>query len=217
MIKSKHIRLLATIVTVLMLLSALSGCQTGKKFDSPESMISEMTSTYAGSNEYSGERIVIDGNSIIKFNMDNIFPQITDANFFSENFPNENWDAFDLDALLAKPYVEITTEPLSTNIEESTISGLWINKDGVLFIKEGCPLNKTSADSIYPTTELQEKFKEYHTYLQEQEKAIIIAEAESHFSEKQAALNSALSSATASTSIYKKKHGFGKNDCQLRL
>lgn len=202
--KSKYLRLLAIIVAVLVLLSTLSGCQNWIKFDSPESMISEMTGTYSGSNEHSGERIVIDGNSIIKFNIDDIFPQITDENFFWENFPEENWEAFDIDALLGKPYIEITTEPISANMKKSTISGLWVKNDGVLYSQEGYPFNKISSDPTYPTSEMQEKFEEYHKYLQEYEKTIIIAEAESDFSEKQESLNLALSSATSSNSTSQK-------------
>ena len=201
--KSKHIRLFAMITAVLMLLSALSGCN-GKKFDSPEAMISEMTGTYSGSNEHSGQRIIIDGNNIIKFNIDEIFPQITDYTFFWENFPNENWEQLNIDMLLGKPYIHVTKEPISTNIKKSTICGLWINKDGVLFSQEGYPLNKTSANTIYPTAEMQVKFEEYRKYLQEHEKTIILAEAQSDFSKKEEALNSALSSATSSNSTSSK-------------
>ena len=166
--KNKHPRLLVTIVAVLVLLSALSGCQTGKKFDSPESMISEMIGTYSGSDEHSGERIVIDGINVTKFNIDHMFPEITDDNFFWENFPNENWETFDINALLGKTYIDITTASISANIKDSTISGLWVKKDGVLFSSQkGYPLNKISSDSSYPTAEMLEKFEGYLQYLKE--------------------------------------------------
>ena len=58
-------------------------------------MIAEMTGTYQGSGEHSGDRIVIDGDNIIKFNIDDIFAEITDDDIFKERFPDENWDKFD--------------------------------------------------------------------------------------------------------------------------
>ena len=202
--KNKHPRLLVTIVAVLVLLSALSGCQTGRKFDSPESMISEMIGTYSGSDEHSGERIVIDGINVTKFNIDHMFPEITDDNFFWENFPNENWETFDINALLGKTYIDITTASISANIKDSTISGLWVKKDGVLFSSQkGYPLNKISSDSSYPTAEMLEKFEGYLQYLKEYEISAIIAESESNLSEKQNSLESALSSATSSNSASK--------------
>ena len=197
--KSKVFRLFAITFSILALLSVLSGCQKGKEFDSPESMISQMTGTYQGSGEHSGERIVIDGSSVITFNIDHIFPEITDDYFFEENFSKENWNEFDLDDLLGKPYVAISTEPISANVKKSTISGLWINKDGVLFSKDAHPLTKTSSDSIYPTAEMQVKFEEYREYLQKYEKNIIIAEAKSNLSEKKEALDSALASSSGSS------------------
>lgn len=202
--KNKSFRLFTIIASALLLFLALTGCQSGKKFDSPESMISEMTGTYSGSNEHSGERIVIDGNSVIKFNIDNIFSEIKDETFFWDNFPNENWEEFDIDALLEKNYVDITTEPISANIKKSTISGIWIDKNGGLFCQEGYPLNKISSDSIYPTTEMQEKFEEYHKYLQEYEISFIIDEAENNLSKQQESLESALSAATSSNSTFRK-------------
>lgn len=193
--RSKYFRLFAAMVSVLMLFSLLAGCQNGKKFDSSEAMISEMTGTYAGSNEHSGERIIIDGSHVIKFNINDVFPEIVDDSFFWENFPNENWAVFNLAKLLGKPYVEITTEPISTNVKESTISGMFVNKDGSLVSPEGYTLTKVSSDCVYPSAEMEEKFSEYNTYLQEQEKSIIAASAQSNLSEKQQSMDSALKSA----------------------
>ena len=187
-----------------MLLSALSGCQNKKKFDSAESMISELTGTYCALYSHTGERVIIDGSRVIKFDIDELFPQIVTDTTFWENFPNEDWETFDIDVLLNKPYIntEITIEPITVNIEKSTVSDLLVKKDGSLFSEEeeGYLLSKTSSDSIYPTAEMQEKFAEYLNYLQEYEKSAIIAEAESNFSQKKDDLESALSSATSSNS-----------------
>jgi len=193
--RNKYTRLFAAIISVLILLSALSGCQNGKKFESSESMIAAMVGCYSGTNEHSSERVIIDANRVIKFNIDKVFPEITDVDLFWENFPNENWEELDLATLLEKPYINIVTEPISTNVKKSTIAGMLVNKDGVLVSQAGSPLIKTSSDPAYPTAEMQEKFAEYVKYLQEHEKAFIIAEAESELESKQDSINSAISSA----------------------
>ena len=198
--KSNNLRLFATLAIVLVLLTALSGCHSGKNFDSPESMISEMTGTYTGSNEHSGERIVINGSGITKFNIDDLFPDIKDDKFFLENFSNEDWETFDIDVLLSKSYIKITTEPISTNIEKSTICDLWIDKNGVLYDKEDHPYNKISSDSNYPTSEMQVQFEKYHKYLKEYEISSITAEAENNLSSTKESLKATLSSATSSGS-----------------
>jgi len=191
--RNKYTRLFAAMVSILMLLSALSGCQSGKKFESSESMIAAMTGCYSGMNQHSAERVIIDANRVIKFNIDKIFPEITDVDLFWENFPNENWEELDLSALLEKSYISVVTEPISTDVKKSSISDMWVNKDGVLVSQSGSPFIKTSSDPAYPTAEMQEKFAEYVTYLQEQEINLIIAEAESELESKQASVNSAIS------------------------
>lgn len=202
--KCRCARCFTIIVSFLLLLSTLSGCQSGKRFDSSESMISEMIGTYVGSTENSGERVIIDSKRIIQFNIDDIFPQITDPDVFWKNFPQENWHTLDLNTLLCKPYIEISAEPISADIKASTISGLWINKDGVLFDRNSCALIKKSSDSVYPTAEMQEKFEEYLKYLQEYERSIIVEEASKQLIDKQEALHAALSSATSAASAFKK-------------
>ena len=197
-------RIIAAIAFVVVLLPMLFGCQNKKKFDSAESMMFELKGTYTTVNEYSKDRIVIDEESVIRFNIDNIFPEITDDNFFWENFPNENWKSFNIYTLLKKPYVEITTEEVSVDVKKSTVSGLWLTKDGVLFTRENQPFNKVSSDSVYPTAEMQERFEEYYKYLQEYEKSSIIDEAEKDLLGKQESLETAVSSAASSDSASKK-------------
>lgn len=183
-------------------LLALTGCQNGKKFESSESMISELIGTYAASDEHIGEYIIINDENIIKFNIDNIFPQINDEQFFKGNFHEENWNTFDLNALLSKQYVKVVTEPISTDVKNSSLSGLWIDKNGVLYSqkKKGYPLKKVLSECHYPTDEMKEKFEEYSKYLQDYERSLIIKEAENDFSDKQKSLDAVLSSATNVTS-----------------
>lgn len=192
---------LTLVFLLFIFLLIFTGCQSGKKFDTADDMIAEMTGTYQGSEEHSGERIIIDGENIIKFNIDNIFAEITDDDIFKENFTDEDWKDFDIDALLSKSYIAVTKEPISADIKKSSISGLWINKSGVLYsqVENGYPFNKISSDSNYPTTEMKEKFEEYNKYLQEYEISSIITEAENNLSEKQKSLESTLSSATSTT------------------
>ena len=193
--KNKYLRLFAITVAALMLLPILPGCKNVKKFDSPEAMISEVIGLYSGLEEHSSDRILIDGDRIIKYNIDNIFRPITEENFFQENFSGENWKTFDIDTLLSKSYIEITTEPISINIQESTISGLRVTQEGALFSQEGFLFVKIASDSIFPTIELQEKFEEYRKDLMEHEMSFIIAEAEDKLAKEQEALESTLSCA----------------------
>lgn len=190
-------------VLLTVLLLVLCGCNNGKKFESTEAMLEEMAGTYAGTGEHSGERIVISPDGIIKFNIDNIFPEISDSNFFAKNFSQEDWGNFDLDALLDKSYTSVTTEPFSADIRKSSISGLWIDRDGILHSqkKDGFPLEKVSSSTDYPTEEMIDAFESYKSYLQEFEISSIITEANSDLEDKQNTLESALLDARGSTSV----------------
>lgn len=202
----KRIKILAAAFLAIVLLMTLCGCQKGKKFDSAEAMVTELTGVYAGTDAHAGERIVIDGKTVRKFNIDSIFSDITQESFFWEHFPNEDWEKFDLESLLKKGYIEMAVEPVVADTRESMLSGLWVDKNGVLFTqpKEGYALTKITSESTYPTAEMQEKFTQYLTYLQQYEQQIVVAEAQSNLAEAQEALDTALLLATSANSAYKK-------------
>lgn len=189
-------KITVSIFLILTILLLLCGCQSGKKFDSPESMISEMIGTYCSSDDYAGEYVIISEENVIKFNVNDIFPQIEDEKFFEENFSKEGWEHFDIDTLLEKPYVEVIIEPVSADVKNSSLSGLWINKNGVLYSqkKNGYPLKKISSDFDYPTQEMLEQFDEYVKYLQEYEVSLITKEAKENALRKKESLDSVLSS-----------------------
>lgn len=115
-----------------------------KKFNSPEEMTSELAGTYEGTGKHSGERVVITNDSIIKFNIDNVYKTPKEQSFFEENYGTQDWNTFDLDTLLSKDYVSIVKEPVSADINNSSLSGLWVDKDGTVFSQreEGYELKK---------------------------------------------------------------------------
>lgn len=194
---NKPIKLIASVLILSCFFILLTGCQKGKEFSSPENMIDEMAGVYAGSGEHSGIRIIIGKENVTKLNIDDVFQEIPDGNFWGENFPNEDWENFRLEALLSKPYVTVTTMPISADVRHSSISGLWIDKTGVLYsqMEDGYPLNKISSEASYPTSEMQEKFEAYRKYLKEYEIESLIAEAEDNYSSKKSSLDSTVSSA----------------------
>ena len=191
---TKSIKIIALLMVFLLILTS---CNSGKKFESPESMLSELVGTYKASGEHFGERIVISNACVIKFDVGNIFQRVKYDAFFKDNFSTQDWNTFDINTLLNKPYVKISAERISADIGNSTLSGLWVDNDGTLYSQKdnGYPFKKISSESDYPTDEMKEKFDEYSKYLQEYEKKSIINEAEKIVSEKQKSLDSKLSSA----------------------
>lgn len=107
-------------------------------------MISDLAGIYEGTGEHSGERVVITNDSIIRFNINNIYKTPKEQSFFEENYGTQDWKTFDLDTLLSKDYVSIVKEPVSADINNSSLSGLWVDKDGTVFSQreEGYELKK---------------------------------------------------------------------------
>ena len=218
----------ATLFTVL-----LAGCQNGKKFDSPEEMISELVGTYEGTGEHSGERVVITNDSIIKFNIDNVYKTPKEQSFFEENYGTQDWNMFDLDTLLSKDYVSIVKEPVSADINNSSLSGLWVDKDGTVFSQreEGYELKKVSEETDFPTDEIKRRFDSYCKRLKEYERSSVISNADIYITQKKTALDTVLSSdekaesqkCTASAETIAKcafesiKGGFGANCTAFKL
>ena len=198
-----------TVVLLLflaMLSFALFGCKSGKKFDSAEAMVSSMEGTYSASDGHSGEYIIINKEKVIKFNINEIFPEHIEEGLFDANFSDEDWGNFNIDVLLEKPYTKVSTEAVSADVKNSTLSGLWIDKDGTLYSskeKEGYPFEKLSLESNFPTDEMKEKFESLAQSLQEYEIQSIIKGAEDNVSKKKTALDSQLVSATKTSSSKK--------------
>lgn len=197
-------------VVLLLLLAVLSftlcGCKSGKKFDSAEAMITSMEGTYSASDNHSGEYIVINKENVIKFNINDVFYPYIDEKFFNDNFFDEDWEAFNIDVLLNKPYTKISTKAISADVKNSTLSGFWIDKDGTLYSqkKNGYSFEKISPESNYPTDEMKEKFETYNRSLQEYEISSIIKEADDKCLENKKSLDSKLASATKTSSSTKK-------------
>ena len=191
----KKSAVLLLFIAVLSLM--LYGCRSGKKFESAESMISSMEGIYSASGDHSGEYIIISQENVIIFNIDNIFPQEIDEDFFNDNFSDEHWEDFSIEVLLDKPYVDVITKATVADTENSLLSGFWIEKDGTLYSQQenGYPYEKISSEPIFPTDEMIEKFAQYCLYLQEYEISSIIREAEEDYSEKKEAAESELSDA----------------------
>ena len=78
---NKSIKVLALFVIISLMFTS---CSNGKKFDSPKEMISELAGTYEGTGEHSGERVVITNDSIIRFNINNIYKTPKEQSFFEE-------------------------------------------------------------------------------------------------------------------------------------
>lgn len=193
---SMKVKSLVAIAVVMLFTVLLAGCQNGKKFDSPEEMISELAGTYEGTGEHSGERVVITNDSIIKFNINNVYKTPKEQSFFEENYGTQDWNTFDLDTLLSKDYVSIVKEPVSADINNSSLSGLWVDKDGTVFSQreEGYELKKVSEETNFPTDEIKRRFDSYCKRLKEYEHSSVISNADIYVTQKKTALDTVLSS-----------------------
>ncbi len=230
---SMKVKSLVAIAVVMLFTVLLAGCQNGKKFDSPEEMISELAGTYEGTGEHSGERVVITNDSIIKFNINNVYKTPKEQSFFEENYGTQDWNTFDLDTLLSKDYVSIVKEPVSADINNSSLSGLWVDKDGTVFSQreEGYELKKVSEETNFPTDEIKRRFDSYCKRLKEYERSSVISNADIYVTQKKTALDTVLSSdekaesqkCTASAETVAKcafesiKGGFGVNCTDFKL
>lgn len=193
---SMKVKSLVAIAFVMSFTVLLAGCQNGKKYDSPEEMTSELAGTYEGTGEHSGERVVITNDSIIKFNIDNVYKTPKEQSFFEENYGTQDWNTFDLDTLLSKDYVSIVKEPVSADINNSSLSGLWVDKDGTVFSQreEGYELKKVSEETDFPTDEIKRRFDSYCKRLKEYERSSVISNADIYVTQKKTALDTVLSS-----------------------
>lgn len=193
---SMKVKSLVAIAFVMLFTVLLAGCQNGKKFDSPEKMTSELAGTYEGTGEHSGERVVITNDSIIRFNINNIYKTPKEQSFFEENYGTQDWNTFDLDTLLSKDYVSIVKEPVSADINNSSLSGLWVDKDGTVFSQreEGYELKKVSEETDFPTDEIKRRFDSYCKRLKEYERSSVISNADIYVTQKKTALDAVLSS-----------------------
>ena len=193
---SMKVKSLVAVAAVMLFTVLLAGCQNGKKFDSPEEMISELVGTYEGTGEHSGERVVITNDSIIKFNINNVYKTPKEQSFFEENYGTQDWNMFDLDTLLSKDYVSIVKEPVSADINNSSLSGLWVDKDGTVFSQreEGYELKKESEETDFPTDEIKRRFDSYCKRLKEYEHSSVISNADIYITQKKTALDTVLSS-----------------------
>lgn len=193
---SMKVKSLVAIAFVMSFTVLLAGCQNGKKYDSPEEMTSELAGTYEGTGEHSGERVVITNDSIIKFNIDNVYKTPKEQSFFEENYGTQDWNTFDLDTLLSKDYVSIVKEPVSADINNSSLSGLWVDKDGTVFSQreEGYELKKVSEETNFPTDEIKRRFDSYCKRLKEYERSSVISNADIYVTQKKTALDAVLSS-----------------------
>ena len=230
---SMKVKSLVAVAAVTLFTVLLAGCQNGKKFDSPDAMISELAGTYEGTGEYSGERVVITNDSIIKFNINNVYKTPKEQSFFEENYGTQDWNTFDLDTLLSKDYVSIVKEPVSADINNSSLSGLWVDKDGTVFSQreEGYELKKVSEETDFPTDEIKRRFDSYCKRLKEYEHSSVISNADIYITQKKTALDNVLSSdekaesqkCTASAETIAKcafesiKGGFGVNCTDFKL
>ena len=179
---NKSIKVLALFVIISLMFTS---CSNGKKFDSPEEMISELAGTY-----------VITNDSIIRFNINNIYKTPKEQSFFEENYGTQDWNTFDLDTLLSKDYVSIVKEPVSADINNSSLSGLWVDKDGTVFSQreEGYELKKVSEETNFPTDEIKRRFDSYCKRLKEYEHSSVISNADIYVTQKKTALDTVLSS-----------------------
>lgn len=230
---SMKVKNLVAIAVVMLFTVLLAGCQNGKKFDSPDAMISELAGTYEGTGEHSGERVVITNDSIIKFNINNVYKTPKEQSFFEENYGTQDWNTFDLDTLLSKDYVSIVKEPVSADINNSSLSGLWVDKDGTVFSQreEGYELKKVSEETDFPTDEIKRRFDSYCKRLKEYEHSSVISNADIYVTQKKTALDTVLSSdekaesqkCTASAETVAKcafesiKGGFGVNCTAFKM
>lgn len=230
---SMKVKSLVAIAFVMLFTVLLAGCQNGKKYDSPEEMISELAGTYEGTGEHSGDRVVITNDSIIKFNINNVYKTPKEQSFFEENYGTQDWNTFDLDTLLSKDYVSIVKEPVSADINNSSLSGLWVDKDGTVFSQreEGYELKKVSEETNFPTDEIKRRFDSYCKRLKEYERSSVISNADIYVTQKKTALDTVLSSdekaesqkCTASAETVAKcafesiKGGFGVNCTAFKM
>lgn len=193
---SMKVKSLVAIAVVMLFTVLIAGCQNGKKYDSPEEMISELAGTYEGTGEHFGERVVITNDSIIRFNINNIYKTPKEQSFFEENYGTQDWNTFDLDTLLSKDYVSIVKEPVSADINNSSLSGLWVDKDGTVFSQreEGYELKKVSEETDFPTDEIKRRFDSYCKRLKEYEHSSVISNADIYVTQKKTALDTVLSS-----------------------
>lgn len=227
------VKSLVAVAAVMLFTVLLAGCQNGKKYDSPEAMISELAGTYEGTGEHSGERVVITNDSIIKFNINNVYKTPKEQSFFEENYGTQDWNTFDLDTLLSKDYVSIVKEPVSADINNSSLSGLWVDKDGTVFSQreEGYELKKVSEETDFPTDEIKRRFDSYCKRLKEYERSSVISNADIYVTQNKTALDTVLSSdekaesqkCTASAETIAKcafesiKGGFGVNCTAFKM
>lgn len=230
---SMKVKSLVAVAAVMLFTVLLAGCQNGKKYDSPEAMISELAGTYEGTGEHSGERVVITNDSIIKFNINNVYKTPKEQSFFEENYGTQDWNTFDLDTLLSKDYVSIVKEPISADINNSSLSGLWVDKNGTVFSQreEGYELKKVSEETDFPTDEIKRRFDSYCKRLKEYERSSVISNADIYVTQKKTALDTVLSSdekaesqkCTASAETIAKcafesiKGGFGVNCTAFKM
>ena len=193
----------STLLLLIAVLSfALCGCgKSGKKYDSAEDMISSMEGTYRGTEKHLDYYVIINNENVIKFQMKDIIPT-TIYNDTYEKFSKEEWETFSIDVLLEKHSNRIKTEAVSADVKNSTISGLWIDKDGTLYSsngKGGYPYEKVSSESDFPTAEMKENFETFSRNLKEFEITYLTKDADNNLSEAKKSLDAKLASATKTT------------------
>ena len=129
--------------------------------------------------------------------------------------------------------MSIVKEPVSADINNSSLSGLWVDKDGTVFSQreEGYELKKVSEETNFPTDEIKRRFDSYCKRLKEYEHSSVISNADIYVTQKKTALDTVLSSdekaesqkCTASAETVAKcafesiKGGFGVNCTDFKL
>ena len=82
--------------------------------------------------------------------------------------------------------MSIVKEPVSADINNSSLSGLWVDKDGTVFSQreEGYELKKVSEETDFPTDEIKRRFDSYCKRLKEYERSSVISNADIYVTQK---------------------------------
>ena len=154
-----------------------SGCQAREKFETLENMISRLEGIYQGAGENTSERIVISSETIIRFDMKEVFPEQCDDAFYSK-FYNSDWKSFSLADYLEKGNFNISEEKAEYNLKKSEVSQYFLKENtAILLDKEGVSFIRTSPKSQYPTEEMEKVFEEYKSALVDNETSFLIKKA----------------------------------------
>ncbi len=194
------------VITVL-ILTLLTSCLKGKKYESIEQMKSDLIGFYEVSG--SNKKIIITDKQVIQYDIDEVFKRPsesdTDFNFdayFNKYFYGTNYNTLSVEEFFEQDFIKITIIDADFNPTKSTVGKIFIKDTGEVLLNknEKNLMTKVSSECDFPNNEIQENFDEYISFLIDFEVKTIKNEAVNDYNEKISNLKSKSESTNSSHS-----------------